>query len=308
MMNANIKENFIKESLKSNTNAEPQLRRIFDKISPIEDRLNKDCCSFTIEEIINFYKSLCTTSYHFLNVINNFLKTYTSYCFANNMISDGQNHYMEVKSELLINCLNYALSRSKIVSRKELISVIGDTPNIQDAFVCYAIFEGIAGKKLCDLLDIKLSNFEKVYDHIYYRFNDGRKMEVDHRLYDMAQEAASTFEYYCGDGYDAVRKYKPKDTDILKRSFNSSADDKVTYQAVTCKLVRTKKLLGCEALTVNGLTESGRIDMIRRIMFEEECTAREAIANHINEITEKYGSIPNYSAYIMKYADLLGES
>ena len=64
-------------------------------------KYNKDCSEFTVAEIINFYKSLCSTSFYTMKNTNGFLKAYTSYCIKNNLVKDGQNHYTEISDELL---------------------------------------------------------------------------------------------------------------------------------------------------------------------------------------------------------------
>ena len=124
MYNEELKLEYIKENKDRNFALEEISKRLFNQIEETEIKFGKDCCEFTISEIIDYYKSRLSASLESLNVINSNLKLYTNWCMVKKgMVEDHQNHYMEISIELLNQCLNLGLTMSKIISRKDLFNM-----------------------------------------------------------------------------------------------------------------------------------------------------------------------------------------
>lgn len=305
----NTKEEFLKDYEKQNINAVKSIKVLFQKIAPYETKYEKDCSEFTINEIINFYKSLCSTSFYTMKNTNGFLKAYATYCIKNNLVKDGQNHYDEITDELLNNCLNYVLCNSKIISRKELEHLLYNNEtwlkNPVDKFIIYALFEGIGGKEFCEIVNMRIEDF-RVHEDQEYKYSvklcTGREIMVDDRLFYLAEESAETNIYYA---YEQEREYNftSDPGKIVKQMYNSTSTN-MNPKAIANKLLRLRKFLNCAAISSAALKESGRIDMIKKLHEEEpDKSYWQICCDHKDELSYKYGQLNSFKTYLLRYEE-----
>ena len=95
MYNEERKRRFISEHNVEVTLPNNYLECQFNKISNVEETLNKDLCNFTFYEITEYYKLLNLTSTVSLSVMNSQFSLYTQWCLQQNLVDDGQNHFLE---------------------------------------------------------------------------------------------------------------------------------------------------------------------------------------------------------------------
>ena len=120
MYNEDIKQRYILEKESTTSTPEGCLKKLFQKTSEYEKRLEKDISSFTVYEIIDFYKTFNTPSQGSLVVINSHLNLYTDWCLKQNLVSDYQNHFYEINHDILQTCINTLALKRSIISREEL--------------------------------------------------------------------------------------------------------------------------------------------------------------------------------------------
>lgn len=308
MYNAELKNQYIKQSKTRNINIEMGVIPMFNKAEKMEIALQKDLKDFTVSEIIDFYNMCCTSSLESLMMINSHFKQYTAYCLARSLVKDNQNHYSEITSELLSTCLNYGLTKAKIITREELESLMSELHNPSDKFILLALFEGICGEEMSELVEIRK---EDITGNEIQLASD-RILEISKELKSLAYESADEYVYYAykKDGDIKELYYAKDDPYVIKRMYNADveASSKIKRQRLYSKVMRIKEYLGSSAIGKKQLMESGRIDMIKQLMKEQNLPVFECIQRNRFEIEYRYGILTSISRYLLKYGEFYEEA
>ena len=308
MYNEKFKKAYIQTVVKTGINKtiETAATQYFNQAEPVEEALQKDLCNFNITEILGLLKHFCTSSMETLMMGVSVFRRYTYYCVEQNIVKDGINHYEEVTNEMYLDCVNKSLAEDKIISREYLLKQVRLLENPVEKFVLFAVFEGLGGTGCMDLVDIQLNQFKggKVI------LKSGRVLGVPKELIDIAEESANEYYYYppnaSSEKYEKM-KFK-NEPGIIKNLFNvkdGSSDRRKAYNIVN-KLRRISDREGSKAFLNGHLVESGRIDLIKRIMKEQkEDDPRKAMRLCRDEMKVRYGEIQAVGRWLMKYEKYL---
>lgn len=285
-------------------NLKEPTQKYFEKTAETEFRLNKDLSLWNISEIIGFYKSLCTASAYYLNTLTSQYRLYVNWCIAENFIS-GMNHFNEVDQNTCNQCVSSALLSSKIVSRKELDGYIKGLSNPVDQFVSLALFEGIGGRDLNELIKLRISDFNtETYEVVI-----GEKhIKFDDDLYSYALSSEAEYSYKLSSESTAKIDSLPmvgEPGQIIKKiKTQNKQDDEVTPRNIVTKMQRLKELTGRATFAYKALHESGRIDYVNRLVAEGKyATAYDALSD--DYVVSVYGKLNSCIAYVNKYKDFL---
>ena len=299
MYNEELKQEYINYKLNENRNFTLISTRIFKKSENKENILNKDISNFTITEIIDLYKSFCSTSYESLNVITSAYKGYTDWCIEQGYVEDNQNHFKELTTDLINNCINYAVKNSSIFTREEIYHIVDDLRNSSDAALVLCLFEGICGKEMCELVNLKPTDFNQDGT---VSLCTGRKIKVSAKLKSLCIDSSEEYIYISNVtpmklAEDCPNVFKPD-----ARTPRNEINRKGLYN----KLAKIKQYLSIPTLTNNMLLESGRIEMINRMLEEDPQLTVSYIANK-NMTKDVYGEIYCVKTYLSKYGDRFPE-
>ena len=141
MYQAEQKEKFIMDYMRSRIVQKTSLYGLFRKIEPYEKELNKDVCLFTKDEAKRMYIELKSRSVYTLLNNNVILKAYTSWQKHYNGL-ETENIYESITIEDLRPCVD--AKASKILSREEITEIEEQLLNITDAAIIECLFQGIA--------------------------------------------------------------------------------------------------------------------------------------------------------------------
>lgn len=290
MYNANRKEQYIEEKGTQNLELGVVGVRLFNRIAETEERLQLDCCEFSILEIMTFYKSLCYTSQNTLFVTNSLLKSYTSWCLSKGYVSDHQNHYNELSVDNIYSCVNHGITSNKIFSKDDIDSIINNCETDSDAVLVLALYEGICGTNMCELVGLNVNDIDGNVIHLV----SGRDMEIPARLV-LLIESANEEEGIIRNG--VLKKYIESDKvfKVVIGSRHLEAHRKTLYT----KLARIKEHQELLYLTTFNIMESGRIEMIKKMKSESGMSVEDILYGRYTE--DKYGKILNVRDYIRKY-------
>lgn len=278
-------------------------RVFFNITKEYEEKLAKDCCNFTTTEILNMYASCSTRSWEQLLNFNSQLKIYTAWCIKESLVDDNQNHYEEIDKHDLYNCLNLGLKETMILTRDEIEKEIEKFPNVSDQFLVLAFFEGLGGPKYRDFYHLDMSQFKgNVLDLGY------RKITVSKKLIAKAEESSETYNKYDGDKILKVG-YRKDDPYVLKDTCNAFTDsDDRNIRKVHRKIALLEERYG-KAFGYVGLRNSGRIDMLKRLMKEDGCKdIRQTYSKHKEEIENRYGKLQRVFRWIEEYQQFFADS
>ena len=304
MYNEELKQEFIQTMVKTGINKtiEAAANQYFKQAGPVEEALQKDLCNFNINEILGLLKHFCTPSMETLMMGTSMFRRYTYFCIEQCLVQDGLNHYEEVTNEMYLDCINKSLSEDKIISRQDLLRQVHLLENPVDKFVLFAVFEGLGGVGCMDLVDIQLKQFK----NNTVTLKSGRVLTVPEELVDIAKESAEEYFYYPPNAtspkYEQV-KFKDE-PGIIKSLFNvkdDSSDRRKAYNIVN-KLRRISDREGSKAFLNGHLVESGRIDLIKRTMTDNnEQDPRKAMRMCKDEMKVRYGEIQAVGRWLLKY-------
>jgi len=288
MYNEEIKKRYIVEKENSTSIPEGFLYKQFSKTESFENFYGKDLCNFTKHEILNMYKTFNTSSLDFLTVINSHFSLYTQWCLCQNLVEDFQNHFSVIDRESLLTCVNTIAIKKSIITRETLYDWIRQLPNPSDGFVMLALFEGIKGKEFCEIINLKMSDFEENTVTLC----TGRKFKVSDKLVELAKESNETLDYYSITG-KGKKQVQLMAEDLVVKNYPNCDDNVDTFtlgRRIYRKVIRSFDFLGVsEWMKPNSLVESGKIDYINNRSKELDMTYEEYLNSpYVKEIKQKY--------------------
>ena len=300
MFNEIIKERYLSETGKSES-TQKDLRYKFNRAQWFEDTNGRDLSSFSAHEIASMYKAWFTPSLGTLVSLNANFSSYTDWMLKEGLVPDSQNHYREFTGEALIPFVYGWLAENKVLNREQVLDIANALPNPSDSFAILALFEGIKGDQCCDLYYAELGQFEGLTHHGW----SGRDVEVSAELVEYAALSSEAYAYH---GPEKDIMFDPDDGRILKRfpQARKEVDGLLMYRRVATRITRLKEALGLKSMTVGGLIESGRIDMVKRLMEEGE-EPRDVFLAHREEIEAKYGKVASVKAWALRYGHYVTE-
>jgi hypothetical protein len=305
MFNAEIKQRFITEKNNDSILPKGYLERQFEKVSSMENELNKDVSNFTFYEIIEYYKLFNTTSIESLRVLNSQFSVYTQWCLQHNLVLDGQNHFLEMRSEDYDNCINKILFMSKVISEETILSWIDELQNPKDQFIILGLFEGIKGKDFCELINLRP---EDVNNNIV-KLCTGRIIEISDKLKNVIYDCIVEDRYYCNTG--KAEKIMPLiDRGYVIKYYPNIKEETSEYQRgrqIYNATQRALQYIGVYPnVSINQIYESGKLNMIKVRAKELGINCIDYInSEKIKEVEEKYNCTIIKKACIMKYENYL---
>lgn len=301
MYNEQQKMDYLNEIIKESSPNYNTIMTYFNKCSEIETITEKDISCFNLNEIIGYYKQLNTTSSQYLQSLNSQLGAYTGWCQNSGSVPDNQNHFKEVTRKMLEQCINEHLLKRQRITRDELLQELSEQKfNICEDFLLLALFEGICGKRYSEIRSLSLKNFKG--NKVVF---ENREFEVSNKLIELATESAET--YYYIDSKASKRNLDPDDKRCFKFPKKTVGDENKEVFFIIRKLQKLKSEYDLYYVSSDCLKESGRLDMIKRIMRENNWSAETAIRNRIKDIEYRYGRIMSIPIYLRNNIDFLEE-
>ena len=304
MFNQEQKERYINAKEETTIVANNYLKRLFNYMEKYEEEKQKDLSQFTAFEIMECYKLFNLRSFDALNVRNSAYSLYTQWCLEQNLVPDGQNHYLEVSMDAIYSCLNKMAMDNSIISRKELISLSRILPNARDKFVILYFFEVGRNKDYSDLTNLRMEDFD--IENQTVTLSD-RTVFVSRELINLAEESIVEDQYIpLKFGSSRILPYIPSDTVVRfvppARQFSEFSKGRKIYHL----MVRVLDYIGIGKWhTINTIIESGKIHMVNTKAKERGITGEEYINQYLFEVEHQYGCNIIPSIFKRKYQDYL---
>lgn len=305
MYNEERKLEYIKIAMQSNVHNEQIYRKRFAQSEKFERELDKDICEWSVNEIINFYQSQLFNSLEFLLIVHSAYNRYASWCLANLMISDSQNHFTEINREILnAKCINNAYLQRGITTREELLGLL-ETDYIRnhfEKFLALGLFEGIGGKHLAEFQQLTMDDF-----HENTLILPNRTLQVSDELIHYAQLASTEYIYYSYSDGHADSSFNEHDNRILKTKPGASDLQGYGWNHKINTIMRrvSRNNEDSPVYNVSNLAESGRLEMLRDFMRKDGTDGVTTIKKHDDEIAYRYGRIHGRERYCDKWKNFL---
>lgn len=302
IFNKELKMKYFDSQKGRNLTLNDSLISIF-RISKQLEKQYGDISTFNVKQIIEFYKFYNSRSIMKLQNINSQLKIYTDWCISNKLIeNDGQNHFAEITVKEMGTCVNKAKTENIILIKDDIDEICKELENYFEKFIVSAMFDGICGNYCSEISELKASDF-KLKDGIRYaNLNSGRTIPVSDSTYVYAKQASLTYDYTSVTGKEF--QFKSDDIRCIKNKWNAYGVETQTKRRkiVYNSLVNISEITGRQ-VTIGGLNESGRINMINNLYKNDENKGKsiEYIIKNNPDIEYIYGEIFQMSIWLYTY-------
>lgn len=253
MYNEKQKEDFIKDYKRSRVVAQTSLYSLFRKVEPYEVQHKKDCSEFTKEEVLEMYKEFGARSHNVLLNYNVILKAYCAW----------KRHYHGISADVAYEEITTEIARDLVpddakvaLTREEVVEIEDQLYNWTDKAIIEALFEGLSGNSMRDLVGIELNMIDQKEKQLV--LPDGRVFDLTDRLCDFLVKACNEEEYVCYGDTLRVKKligsrkiYKERDN-----AHAADSDDKF-FRWVYRKIMNYRKFVGIDGLTMKNLQTAG---------------------------------------------------
>jgi hypothetical protein len=133
-------------------------------------------------------------------------------------------------------------------------------------------------------------------------------VDIPDALIDLMYDSTEEYSYYAYGNSQREYRYKEDDDNVFKMTFNGRENSlKRQRQRLYTNLCRIRDFLDMPALTSASLNESGRIDMVKRLMKEDKTGLFDTLMNHDDEIANKYGRLYSKKRYIVNFGNYYNE-
>lgn len=306
--NQEIKERFL-NSIDLSQYPPRWYERVFEKTYLFEKSKNKDLYAFTTPEIIEFYKFLDVGTITPLIVYNTNLLRYAQWALNEHLVFDGMNHFDEINTEMLKECLNVVKTQQSILSYDKFMILINQQLlNDQDKYIFYCLFEGIKGKNYQELINLKMSDIDE--KNCIAHLCTGRDIYVAPKFIEICKMADAQTEYVNlvdNDEKPLTRRLLPGDT-ILKEKHNSRG--RQIGRRVYMTLVRNANYVYDLSIVITGksIRDSGLIYYLNKRAEKLDVSVEELLydIDNCKDIIEKYQlNLITRKRWILQYKEYL---
>lgn len=285
-MKGDIRSEFIKEYSRSRIISDTSLSSLLNRVGKIEKEKEKNIISFSESEILEMYREFNLTSVNTLQNYNNYLKAYCDFIIYKT--NKGYNNFTNINKDVLKTCINEDMRKNKYISYEQLQDVETELLNYTDSAILECLWCGISGKELTDLTHLERSQVDK--NRMEIIFNDGRKIKIYPRLYELLDKAFDEIEYMCYGEDIKVKRVEGKNQ-LYKVRDNAYKDtDSVRFRWVYRKIMIIRDYVGLQNMSMKSLQGSGMLHYIKEGMRGTDYNLREFLNTEEGaKIMEQYG-------------------
>lgn len=262
-------ESFLNEYKRSRVIIEATVRASLNRALEFEKRFQKPFYEFTVDEILEMYKSMHAISDRSLQNINLTLKHAARWMADKNGLN-VKSVYEEVTKELILNCVDTKKKKNMLLTKDDLVKIQNELLNWTDKAILTLLFEGVGGYMLKELMFMDWDQVSRKDLKVYFR--SGKVINITSEEYELLRNAFQEEELISFGTTSRVSKVKS--LGIYKSRFNSLSDnDDITdladvdrrYRFCQRRLILISKDLGIN-ITSGSIQESGFLHYIKEGM------------------------------------------
>ena len=259
-------ENFLDEYKRSRVIVETTVRAILNRAIEFEAKFQKPFYEFTIDEILEVYKSAHAISDRSLQNVNLTLKHASRWIIDQKKLN-LKSTYEDMTKELIQECVDTQRKASLILTKDDLESIQGELLNWTDKAILFLLFEGVGGHMLKELMFMDWDQVSRKELKVYFR--SGKTIDITAEQYELLRCAFQEEELISFGTTSRVSKVKS--LGIYKARFNSLSDNdnimdsndvERRYRFCQRRLMLISKDLGV-TITSGSIQESGFLHYIK---------------------------------------------
>lgn len=263
MYNQELKEKFLNESY-GNDLSRKVVANYFYVSRLTEQVLNRDLCDMSEDEIASVIKSLDLKTILSVKSAGSYIKNYITWAIGKNERSSSINPLVNVDDNWYRKLVND--SDASFWTREFIVDdVLPNLNDYQDKSFIMLLFEGVCGKRLSEIRNLKLSdinldtNMVTVYDE-----NDaeGREVELSENTIELLIKAngAQTYKNIYDREYDLVKtEYVFKKTNIGMSSKKVYPKEKMQQNPLINRLRKIQEAFEIPRFKAKNINKSGML-------------------------------------------------
>lgn len=273
-------ERFLDEYKRSRVIVEATIRATLNRALEFEHKFQKPFYEFTIEEIMEMYKSMHTISDRSLQNTNLTLKHAARWMTDSKGLSI-KSQYEDMTKELMQECVDVKRKVGLILSKNDLVEIQGELLNWTDRGILQMLFLGAGSNWLKELTFFDMSQVSRKEGLIYFR--TGKTIPITKEDYELIRKACEEEELISFGTTSRISKvrsegfYKIRFNCLSSNDdYNSEQDRERRFRFVQRRLLLISKDIGIQ-LTSGGLQTSGLLHHIKQGIIESGMTLREYV-------------------------------
>lgn len=296
-------EKFLNEYKRSRVIIETTIRAILNRALEFEHKFKKPFYEFTIEEIMEMYKSTHAISDRSLQNTNLTLKHAARWMVDAKGLSI-QSQYEDMTKELMQECVDVKRRKNMILTKDDLVEIQGELLNWTDKGILQMLFLGAGSNWLKELTFFDMSQVSRKEGLIYFR--TGKTIPITEEDYMFIKNACEEEELISFG--ETSRISRVKSCGFFKVRFNalSDSDDPTDeqdlerrFRFIQRRLLLISKDIGVQ-LTSGGIQTGGLLHHLKQGVEESGLTFREYVkTSESKELARRYDILTELYAQIL---------
>lgn len=285
-------ERFLEEYKRSRVIIEGTVRAALNRALEFERKFHKPFYEFTVNEILEMYKSTHAISDRSLQNTNLTLKHATRWIVDKKGLSI-KSPYEKVTKELIIGCVDIKRKKNMVLTKDDLIEIQSELLNWTDKGILQMLFLGVGSNWLKELTFFDMSQVSRKEGIVYFR--TGKTIPITEEDYVLIKNACNEEELISFG--ETSRISRVKSCGFFKVRFNALSDSgdptdeqdlERRFRFIQRRLLLISKDIGIQ-LTSGGLQTSGLLHHLRQGVEESGLTFREYVkTQEAKELARRY--------------------
>ena len=293
-------ESFLEEYKRSRVIIEATVRASLNRALEFEKKFQKPFYDFTVDEILDMYKSTHAISDRSLQNTNLTLKHATRWIKGLNV----KNPYEDVTRELILTCVDTKRKKNLVLTKDDLTEIQGELLNWTDKGILQMLFLGAGSNWLKELTFFDMSQVSRKDGLVYFR--TGKTIPITEEDYELIRKACTEEELISFGQTSRISKVKSHG--FFKERFNALSnsdnpndeqDAERRFRFIQRRLLLISKDLGVQ-LNSGGLQTSGLLHHLRQGVEESGSTFREYVkTEEAKNLARRYDIITSFYSQIL---------
>ena len=285
-------ERFLDEYKHSRVIIETTIRAILNRALEFERKFKKPFYEFTIEEIMEMYKSTHAISDRSLQNTNLTLKHAARWMIDAKGLG-MKSQYEDMTKELMQECVDVKRRKNMILTKSDLAEIQGELLNWTDKGILQMLFLGAGSNWLKELTFFDMSQVSRKDGLIYFR--TGKTIPITEEDYVLIKNACEEEELISFGTTSRISKVQSHG--FFKQRFNALSDSdnpndeqdaERRFRFIQRRLLLISKDLGTQ-LNSGGLQTSGLLHHLKQGVNESGLTFREYVkTREVKELARRY--------------------
>lgn len=296
-------EAFLNEYSRSRVIIEATVRASLNRALEFESKFQKPFYEFTVDEVLEMYKSMHAISDRSLQNTNLTLKHAARWMLDKKKLNN-KSPYEDVTKELMQSCVDTNKKKNMVLTKDDLEEIQGQLLNWTDKGILQMLFLGAGSNWLKELTFFDMSQVSRKEGLIYFR--TGKTIPITEEDYELIKNACAEEELISFG--ETSRISKVKSYGFYKQRFNALSDNRDPndeqdmerrFRFIQRRLLLISKDIGMQ-LTSGGIQTGGLLHHLKQGVEESGLTFREYVkTQEAGDLARRYDILTSLYSQIL---------